>query len=313
LSPNAAFLLRPSYGRVQYPDLSGVDNDITQAIAVLEQSPQQRMLGWRVSAQQRIVEFDNGEKVDLARLDYGIGLPIGMRAVWIFNGGRERNEYQTLSTDLQVDDTLWFTGLQWGNARTDVLALVGNRFFGDTYNFEFTHRAKYFSLDVNYEEDLQTTGLQLQPISSIDYARRRERPPLLEGLEGVSNEVFVAKRFGVMFTYEKSKSTIDVDLVDESRDFQTEEGSDSLYGAGFRYTWRMLSRTQIVFDVDGRNREFDFDDRKDKERDYIISLRYQFTHRFFGDLSYTHATRDSTQDELDYTYNLASVALSASL
>lgn len=278
----------------------------------MERAPQQSSLGWHVSAQKREIEYDNHDKVELGRVDYGIDVPFSMRAVWFINGGQERNDYTLQQNNQSIDNTLWLTGLRWEPLkRTHLQFGVGERFFGNTYDFEFRHRSRYSQWLVEYHEDLETDALQIQPLLSAEQAKREYRQPIQTGLGGVSNEVYVVNRLVGSVTWSKAKSSVDFRIMDENRNYELSNREEKLNTEDVGYTWRTSTRTSINLNFRREDRDFVDQDREDITENYVLVINRNLTRGMSAQFQYQYSNINSNLDDFDHQYNLYTASIEA--
>lgn len=313
---NRSFLVRPSYGEVRYDDSLYDDSKISQVIASVDQQSLQTSMGWRMSAQQRAVKYQNEDELLLRRLDYGISLPLSLRVLWTIDGGREQNRYSpSIDTPDVLDDTvyiIWSTGLQWEpGERTSVSGSFGKRYFGNTYNFLFNHRSKYTVWRVEYLEDIETSSLQLQPIRSTEQANQGAGLPRFQGVQNISNQPFVSRRFTISINGSRGKSDYAIHLFKVNREYQLGENDDRMRGATLSYTWRMYQRTRVIGSVDYQKYKFSIDNSENTVENYAITLVRTLGPDTTVELEYNYGKNDSNADNFGYRYNMVSANINA--
>jgi uncharacterized protein (PEP-CTERM system associated) len=73
--------------------------------------------------------------------------------------GYEKNDFATLGE--KPEGTLWDAGFAWTpSARTRFEARGGHRFFGNTYALNFSHRRRYSTWNLSYDENVTSTRSQ---------------------------------------------------------------------------------------------------------------------------------------------------------
>ncbi|MDH5325882.1 MAG: TIGR03016 family PEP-CTERM system-associated outer membrane protein [Gammaproteobacteria bacterium] len=305
-------MIRPSYGAVRYDETPDFNARVTQLLVVVNQTPNVRTLAWNVSAQKRTVRYRNQDELNLERLDYGLDLPLGTQVVLKATAGKEENRYFYQNIESISTGGTWRAGLRWEPAgRTSVELGSGERSFGKTYDFELNHGSKYSTWRLGYNEDVETLSLQLQPVSGVDSEGGVDVPLPSEGIQGVGNEVFIAKRVSGSVTYSKAKSDYNLSLLQEKREYEIVQRSETYTNFDADFSWSMSSRSELKTGIGLRRSSASNDSRVDSLREFTILFSNRTSRKISTSLKYTHASNNSTSDILDYRYNLVALEIAA--
>jgi uncharacterized protein (PEP-CTERM system associated) len=197
-----------------------------------------RTLEWGLNYSRQDIDFDL--RPDTVRIETGIGniqYNITRRFGLTGTGGYENNEFGGVGQE-KPKGVRWSAGFVWlPNKRTSLEASVGQRFFGDTYYFNFTHRRRITAMSAFYREEVRsalnilnldgggdTLGLLIGLLTSqappgSDPAIIAEAaqillnelglPPSLAFAQGfLTNRFFLQKRFQATLGFNTAKNTI---------------------------------------------------------------------------------------------------------
>jgi len=114
-----------------------------------------RTLEWGLNYARQDIDFDL--RPDTVRIETGIGniqYNLTRRFGLTGTGGYENNEFGGVGQE-KPKGVRWSAGFVWlPNRRTSLEASVGQRFFGDTYYFDFTHRMRRTAMNAFYREEV---------------------------------------------------------------------------------------------------------------------------------------------------------------
>ena len=207
--------------------------------ANLISGPDFRTLEWGLNYSRQDIDFDL--RPDTVRMETGIGniqYNVTRRFGLTGTGGYENNEFGGVGQE-KPKGVRWSAGFVWlPNRRTKLEASVGQRFFGDTYYYDFTHTRRRFAVNSFYREDVRsainilnidggpgnTLGLltalltsQAPPgtdpgvIAEAAQALINELglPPFLAGAQGfLTNRFFLQKYFQTAVAFNTPKNTV---------------------------------------------------------------------------------------------------------
>ncbi len=310
VSNTSSMLLRPSFGKTQYKDAAEANNDIVQVIALAEQKPTQQFMGWNISTQQRFVAYENGEKMQLRRLDYGLDIPIGLRMTWLLSGGREINKFEYTNFTTNINDTIFGTGLRWEVGSSTSLSLAyENRFFGNTYLLQFDHRTRYSQWSLDYKEDLETNSLRLQPLLGPDQAQGKDVTTTLGELNNIDNGVYIYKRLNLSETWLQGRSEISWRIFRESRVMQDTYNEQIQSMASIELARNIAGRSRLSFLIVRQKNNYSENDREEYTSEYKATMSHNYSSNSVGFVEYKHSTLDSNEDVRDYRANLYNIGV----
>lgn len=200
-------------------------------------------LGWNINYENIDSREVGGTiwKYDRSAID--LDYAISANTVLLATGGYEHSEYEQANTLDQ--GAFWNAGILFGqNARTQMTLKLGRRYYGKTGLFSFVHSTRYWQWNISYSEDLQNSDTLL--LSRVGITEPGD--PITSPTDpGVSTGVFLNKAFNLSATYEKGKTSIDMNLYDEEREYQVSEVRESDSGGSLNWRWRFLPRTELNF------------------------------------------------------------------
>ena len=197
-----------------------------------------RTLEWGLNYARQDIDFDL--RPDTVKIETGIGniqYNLTRRFGLTGTGGYENNEFGGVGQD-KPKGVRWSAGFVWlPNRRTSLEASVGQRFFGDTYYFDFTHRRRLTAMNAFYREEVRsainllnldgpgnTLGILIDLLTGqappgTDPAEIAEAaqillnqlglPPSLAFAQGfITNRFFLEKRFQTSLAFNTAKNTV---------------------------------------------------------------------------------------------------------
>ncbi|HMM75064.1 MAG TPA: TIGR03016 family PEP-CTERM system-associated outer membrane protein [Gammaproteobacteria bacterium] len=181
--------------------------------------------------------------------------------------GYEFNDFSTDGGGLR-------SGLNWQlgatvfpTPRTSITGSFGERSFGSTKSFGFSHRWRHFIATGAYSEDLHTTAEMLrdqQVFTVVDAFGNPVIDPLgnadpslpLNQL-GLTDDVFISRNFNANVAFNRKRNSFSV-RVNRNDQESTRTGiSDSLLGFGGSWTHRFSYRLAAGLNADWQTRESD--------------------------------------------------------
>ena len=117
-----------------------------------------RTLEWGLNYARQDIDFDLRPdtvriETEIGNIQYNLTRRFGLTGT----GGYENNEFGGIGQD-KPKGVRWSAGFVWlPNRRTSLEASVGQRFFGDTYYFDFTHRRRLATMNAFYREEVRST------------------------------------------------------------------------------------------------------------------------------------------------------------
>lgn len=178
------------------------------------------------------------------------------------------------SNDFQANGGGLNGGLSWSlgatvnlSPRTTVTGSFGERAFGDTKSFNFSHRMRRFIFAGSYIEELQTTAellRQQQVFTTLDPFGVPIIDPLTQGNPntpinqiGLTNDVFISRDFSASLGYERRRDSVSMRINRREQESTRSALTDSLFGIGGTWTHQMSSRLSTGFVADFQTRESD--------------------------------------------------------
>ena len=148
-------LARYTYGEVNFEesnDFSAQDSTTKSAYASLATSDPREQFTWRAFYLSDRTEYENflPYRYDQAGVDLGYAINRDFRLVGEY--GLETDLTET-ATDGGLDSSYWMAGVVYEpDDRNRLEARVGERFWGNSYLFDFRHSARYLEVTARYSE-----------------------------------------------------------------------------------------------------------------------------------------------------------------
>ena len=304
--------LRYSYRIVNFLDkenANNINNNIQDSrehnVRLDFTDPLQRRLTWASRYEWSQIEFedDRTDKFQSANLtlDYQLSRIIGVFAT----GGYEKNDFERNVSNGKTEGETWEVGVRLEPTTRDLIeARYGQRFFGNTRGFLWTHTARRITTEFKFFEDLTTgnqtlLGTDFTPGQGIntDVPRRRGEP-------------FTRKRFDATITLELPKSTISINGFHVRRTFQTTAEKDRNNGAVLSWLWQLRPRTEFSVSLTYVRNRFGSGNNRNNEGGWIeMQLLKQFGPRTDGYIQASYRRRDADQLQDEYRENRVSLGV----
>ncbi len=282
LGPATTFRLGASAGLVEYDAPTLVDNNQVDYFASLANEGGGGPFNWSFGYQSKLVDYDIGQEIELARATGEIGLRIGARTEFVVSGGEDINDFGSLPGSRVAEGSFWNVGFRGGfgdNVQFDVR--VGEQFFGDSYSVQFSRSSRALETTVSYTEEATTVGAQ-----QLDFSNALA----LLGLAGVviddqfdisgfelpqrDPELYIRRRFDLTNTLTTGRSTFGSRLYYEDRSFIRTSfagARENVQGASLTWTWNYDSATTVT--TSGTYQQLDSRDNVSRPQDYRINVQ----------------------------------------
>jgi uncharacterized protein (PEP-CTERM system associated) len=118
-----------------------------------------KTLGWGVNYSNQMIHFDTGRDVELERSTANLRYMLTPQFGLTGTGGYERNSFVSIRGSPSAP--IWTVGFVWEpTQRTNISLNGGQRFFGNTYNAQATHRTRLTTWNFGYNQNITTFNQQ---------------------------------------------------------------------------------------------------------------------------------------------------------
>ena len=210
--------------------------------------------------------------------------------------------YNYVRNNTQASDDYMAVDIDWQpSARTILKGSYSKRFFGDSYELDFSHRTKRLTNTISYDETIEVfdrNNYQNSP---------EESPELVE-----SNEYSLNKRFSWQSQLALARTTFILDVSNRERKSLSSGLVDDYINARFSVNRRMSSRSNVAVYIDYSNNIFDKDNPNGPRQDdtyKTLSTTYNKSLASSLNAFFTlqYLDRQSTFER--FTYNEARVSI----
>ena len=189
--------------------------------------------------------------------------------------------YNFVEDDTQASDDYIAASIDWQpSARTSLKAGYSKRFFGDSYELDFSHRTRRLTNSVSYHETIevfdrnnyqQTNASAWCPVSATNISECLpigENPSDTNGFVSVpvsslelveNNEFSLNKRLAWNSQLALARTTFTIDLSNRDRESLSTGIIDNYLTARFTVTRRISARSDMTFYLDYTENVFDKD------------------------------------------------------
>jgi len=234
--------------------------------------------------------------------------------------GYEFNDFTTDGGGLR-------SGLNWQlgatlnpTPRTSLTGSYGERAFGSTKNFSFSHRWRRFILTGAYSEDLRTTAEVLrdqQVFTVVDAFGNPVIDPLgnadpslpLNQL-GLTDDVFISRNFTSNIAFNRKRDSFTMRVNRNEQESTRSQAADSLLGFGGSWTHRFSYRLAAGMSADWQTRESDNAQGTSDFISFSPYVTYTVGPHVSSRLSYQYMDSVSGDASDDFTENAVTGSLS---
>jgi uncharacterized protein (PEP-CTERM system associated) len=324
---------------------SSSNSEANRADLRLSSGPSFKLLTWNLAYSKQHIDFTRTDRsVEIEKVTAEARRLITPQLGLLMNIGYEDNNFPTIGPAPR--GSFWRLGPEWRpTPRTLLAATTGKRYFGDTYSFDFRHRTRLTTWNVNYNEDITTANDQALDPSTEDtfdvlddlfsggipdpvirrsvveeFIEQNGLPSTLQGpLNSLSTSPFLQKRLRARFGIQGVRNTIMANVFTQTReatapnlpgagDFaQSPETRQA--GASLLWTLRMTAQTTSNASIGYTRNEFPALARKDNRKFLRLSLTRRLGPRISGTVAYRRIENDSNEAGASHTENAVSAAL----
>ncbi|MGB5259781.1 MAG: TIGR03016 family PEP-CTERM system-associated outer membrane protein, partial [Gammaproteobacteria bacterium] len=243
----AEALLDYEHGIVRYDEnVAGLsDSSLDSASLAISSLSGERRLSWKIIAQGQNIVYEDAaiDDVELRNTGLLLGYRVlpGLSPLGLI--GYEDNDFGNRLTETDPKGLFWALGFSWQpNARTELEALAGDRFFGNTYRLKWRQRGRYLSSELTYSEEINGEATSaLEGISLIDSPYGYSNSSI-----NLTDDLYLSKTVRAYARYSKARTLITIAPYFEKREFDNSAGDEHV--GGITATWQrtFAPRTTIT-------------------------------------------------------------------
>lgn len=275
---------------------------------------------WNVSYQRD--ESNSADNINTRFEDVAINLGYlsALNLALLGEFGYQNDSFEHSS---QIDDPVgvfWSVGIGWNPIRrTTVVAKVGERPFGNSYSFALQHYTRRTTVEIDYFEDYSNTASATlesnggiftnDPSNDLSSGTINDQGFIDVPLPGISNEVFLRKRFTGNISWLSVKSSVNFQLYNERRNFQLTNDDEQILGSAASWIWQPTSRTSS--NLYGQWERLNATDGSEQDT-WEIGLRVsrQISKDINGAVEFRHARQDASDAQDEYQQNSIAASIS---
>ncbi|WP_186297697.1 TIGR03016 family PEP-CTERM system-associated outer membrane protein [Sedimenticola selenatireducens] len=233
--------LRYTYNDLNHSEGSVGDTSSETVNLSITSGPDFKLFSWGVNASNKVTDNEQGQVSELSSADFDLGYQLNRR--WRVTGsiGTESNDFNSVSTNR--DGSRWDIGAVWTpNPRTVFDFGFGDRFFGSTKRFSFTHTGRRSTLTASYSQDLtdSTTLLSDQVVFQVvdQFGQPIINPVtgdpflLAQNISTIGNSTFVNDQLTVGYSLKGRRTTLSLNGNISEQTYQDSSREVSQYGLG---------------------------------------------------------------------------------
>ena len=264
--------------------------------AALASGPNFARFQWQLGYRGTRVNYDN--RSDAKYRDTTATLRYRLAADFFASTrfGVENNDYLSSPNADNPRGFHYQIGGGWSpNERTFLELRTGDRFFGRTYFLDARHQVRRLELVASYTEE--ATNSAAQQIGNLDTTT----PTLDNAIESGDSENFIEQDAKLSVIYRGRINRLQLDFVDEDRDFQLTGRREQLRTLRLQINRRVNRQTTADLTIRREERRSDTQDSEDWTG--VLKLERRLGHSLFCDLSYSRRSRDANFSVSEYRVN----------
>jgi len=252
-------LAQYTYGQAWYFDqgkgdpvmgfLQGQDSRDQAARLSFGTADEGRRMSAEVSYDWQKSEYDTALPYEYEQAGFGGGVKISRTLRIVGDVGKE-SDLDASTTQGGLDADFWSAGLRWApNDRSSAEARFGQRFFGDSYLFRFSHRARILQFDASYSEE-PTVQTRVLSLGGFDPGNLPPGTPPGIGVGSITSSPYVAKDARASVVAEGSRTTLTLTGYRDERDYLRSFPRDEIStGANLGASRQLASNLSVDFDL----------------------------------------------------------------
>ncbi|MGB7933359.1 MAG: TIGR03016 family PEP-CTERM system-associated outer membrane protein [Gammaproteobacteria bacterium] len=312
LGSNAESLLDYEHGIVKYDSdkVAGTtsDSQLDSVSLTANSLSEERRLSWKVNVADQRINYDDNAFDDL-KIRHA-GLLLGYQIIPGFSPlaliGYEDNDFGDNIGSTDPKGSFWGVGFRWQpNTRTDLEALAGHRFFGNTYRVDWRQRGRYLTSELTYTEEIQG-----EATSALESASLIDNPSVPSAFTlGVSGNAFLSKTVRASAILKKSKTSITVTPFYGKREFSDSSQDESVGGIEGTWTWDFASRTNFGVKLHWDTTDAATGSENQTFAYSTLQLQRRLGNQAMASLQYSYTRADSDDKQLAYSENAITAQL----
>jgi uncharacterized protein (PEP-CTERM system associated) len=213
--------------------------------------------------------------------------------------------YNYIRDDSQASDDYIAADIDWQpSSRTSLKAGYSKRFFGDSYELDFSHRTRRLTNNISYHENIEVFDR-----NNFQQNTPENSPELAE-----NNEFSLNKRLAWTSLLSLTRTTFTLDLSNRDRESLSTGIIDNYLNAGFSVNRRMSAKSDVTVYFDYNKNIFDKDRPEGPRQEDIYKTLSTTYNRSLASslnafLTLQYLDRQSNIERFTYTEARASINL----
>lgn len=273
---------------------------------------------WGITYTERQFDADQGgQESKLRSTTVNGGYRLNRKVRLFGNIGTESNDF---AGDQGLDNGMtWQAGVEYNpTPRTSLSGSYGDRSFGSTKNFTFTHRLRRMTISGAYTEDLSTTAERLQqqqqqlfrnvdvfgnplttPLNPLDLANVRFPISNLS----LTNDVFISRTFTSTIGYRYRLNDYNLSVFRTEQETVQTQGTEDALGVNFTWSRTLGRRMTGNFNLSWQDRGGDAQQESTQALFITPGLSYRLGRNLNTNLSYSYSENSSDLGTNDFQEN----------
>jgi len=227
--------LKLSHAQTEYG--KGRVDSFTDAINLNLSRAHPGHLDWQWSARKERVRYSNDAATDFKNTLLSVQLSVTPHTQIVVTGGYDDTSSESFSV-LGRSGSSWSTGIIWTpSRRSQLLLTAGERYFGKTYQMEFSHDYHRNHWTMSYMEDVVTSandGAALDPVNT--------------GISGVTTfvtDIYLSKIFTASYLRKGRYGDFGIKAYQDRREFGSTLSAEEVRSASINASVRIRPKTTL--------------------------------------------------------------------
>lgn len=286
---------------------------------------------WGLNYSDQQLDYSARDDTAFTSTSATVGYLITPRIRWSVTTGYEKAEFP--HTGPAPEGTFYSTGISWAiSERTKLDFGISDRYYGQSGYLAFKTKGNYSEWTVDYNESVTTSNSQFESSNTSAGTLLGVPLQLNQNTNVLTNLVYLNKRFATAFGWKKGKHDFSFGAnrsIQTTKIDQTRNSSGSIQGGGITLSggssnvfnntdevkqigvnagWKWQWTEHINTNVSASLNRYDYPSlsRQDTFSTLQLGLDRKFSPKLTGSVLLRRQTRDSNQNQNDYSENALS-------
>ncbi len=314
----ADILTRYTFNQVINSGKSGLDSYSNQVLISINSGSYYPRFPWGISYQQSKTGYDNAIR-DSEKTSFNSNISYILNRKWRinFNGGKV--DYNIQSSRSSTDRVTWSAGVAWTpNLRTNMDFSYGQKMFGSSFEFNFSHRLRRSIWTLNYNKSLTSSRSQqlaqssnVSGLSGNQSANNYQPGYSYSDYATLTDEFYVIETLNTGFTLKTRRSNLSIDAHFTRRGYEVSGNNGRDIGINTSWGRQLTPKTDAKVVVSWQKNRVNENVAEQTRWRLSLGLSRRLTEYTSANLGYMHSRLNSTGSTGEYEENQISLSLAS--